>query len=62
MDKVTCNNNNVEETQLVMVKPLENSDTSFEHECMMRYPLEMLNSSCEDKKSWRLTQLTSMKT
>ena len=45
MDKVTCNNNDVEETQLVMLKPLENSDTSFEHECMMRYPLEMLNSS-----------------
>ena len=48
MDKVAYSNENVEETHLVMLKPSKHSDTCFKQACMMRDPLELLDSSCEE--------------
>ena len=48
MDKVAYSNENVEEIHLVMLKPSKHSDTCFKQACMMRDPLELLDSSCEE--------------
>jgi len=48
MDKVAFSNENTEETHLVMLKPSKRSDKCFKQACMMRDPLEMLDSSCEE--------------
>jgi len=46
MDKVAFSNENTEETHLVMLKPSKRSDKCFKQACMMRDPLELLDSSC----------------
>ena len=48
MDKVACSNENIEETHLIMLKPSKRSDKCFKQACMMRDPLELLDSSCEE--------------